>query len=511
MKKILPITLMIILIVSISNITTTQSLNNSKSIEKTNEIQNLGESLPITEFTWSVLRYQGDLYTPPGNFGTIQMPKPSPGTIVIPANMMSEETCYAAVSVFHTDKIKTVEVLDVYDIEHMIFRLPFMLISQWAHSRSLPCYEPTSYATEMSVLGERCLRADYVGHCYSQSLFNTAVLRLCGFSAEEVFTVTIPLHAVTIFKLHDEWFIFDSTPAEFARRGLLDSLIRDSMNPPKDNIIIWLENDKYFINFGAGSPTYRPYLEQPFSNMEPNLLTTMMENITEIFNHSQLGYPDWNLQDFIEAAVPCPYIDTIAIPYSVADANGETYTEKAQSLMKLTRGFIKNQTGEETLNQYDRSFYSKGELDVDYPQAYANAAKYAAITSWFATKIDTIFPRFDCLLTSFWINGNVKDETILPPDHVAQSDLLYLRHAGSTIDQAILAYGTLRNMKNDETFWQAEDLFIIVTEENEGLLAVNISNEWNYLHFGEKEYIKKNIENFCYAFNENVRLDEWNK
>ena len=138
----------------------------------------------------------------------------------------------------------------------------------------------------MSALGETCLRANYVGHCYSQSLFNTAVLRLCGFSAEEVFTLTMPLHAVTIFKLHDEWFIFDSTPAEFARRGLLDSLIRDSMDPPLDDIIIWLENDKYFINFGAGSPTNRPYLEQPFSNMDVGILTTIIDNITAIFNNS---------------------------------------------------------------------------------------------------------------------------------------------------------------------------------------------------------------------------------
>jgi hypothetical protein len=485
-------------------------LNNIESTDKNNEIHNLEESVLIDEFTWSVLRYQGNQSTPPCNFGAIQMPKPSPGTIVIPTNMMSEETCHTAVSIYNSDRLETVEALDAYDIEHIIFRLPFMLISQWAHSKSLPCYEPTSYITEMSALGDTCKRAKYVGHCYSQSLFNTAVLRLCGFSAEEVFTVTIPLHAVTIFKLHNEWFIFDSTPAEFARRGLLDSLIRNSMNPPLDDIIIWLENDKYFINFGAGSPTYRPYLEQPFSNMEPDILTTMMENITTIFNHSQLGYPNWNLQEFIETAVPCPYISTIAVPYSVPDADGETNTEKAKSLMNLNREFMKNQTGGETLNQYERSFYSKGELDVDYPQAYANAAKHAVITSWIATKIDTIFPMFDLLLTSFWIFGNVKDKTILPLDHVAQSDLLYLRHAGSSIDQAILAYGTLRNMKNDETFWQPEDLFIIVSEENEGLLAVNISNEWKYLYFGKGEYIQSECPiNPKMSFNEIEYLKTW--
>ncbi|MDG6219316.1 MAG: hypothetical protein QCI00_07735, partial [Candidatus Thermoplasmatota archaeon] len=451
-KKGMKILICIFLITTIGFFNTIPAdyVKNIEDINIQNMVQTANETSTIDELTWSVLRYQGDLTAPSCNFGTIQMSKPSPGTIVIPINMITEETCKAAVSVYHLNKLETVEALDEYDIEHMIFRIPFMLISQWAHSQSLPCYEPTSYATEMRTLGETCLRANLVGHCYSQSLFNTAVLRLCGFSAEEVFTLTMPLHAVTIFKLHDEWFIFDSTPAEFARRGLLDSLIRDSMDPPLDDIIMWLENDKYFINFGAGSPTYRPYLEQPFSNMEPGLLTTIMENITEIFNNSQLGYPGWNIQDFIDSAIPCPCICNVSVPYSVSDVNGEANTEKAQSLMNLNRLFMKNQTGGETLNQYDRSFYGKGELDVDYPQAYANAAKYAVITSWFAAKIDTIFPKFDCLLTSFWINSNVRDKTILPVNHVAQSDLLYLRHAGSTIDQAILAYGTLRNMKNGD-------------------------------------------------------------
>lgn len=500
------------LLISISfvNQVPAEDIIHSDCLNGLNAGQNINETDLINEFTWSVLRYQGDLTSTPCNFGTIKMPKPTPGTIVIPINMMSEETCLAAVSIYHTDRMDTVKALDAYDIDKMIFRLPFMLISQWARSKSLPCYEPTSYISEMSSLGDTCFRADYVGHCYSQSLFNTAVLRLCGFSPEDVFTVTIPLHAVTIFKANDEWFIFDSTMAEFARRGLLDSLIRDSMDPPLDDIILWLENDKYFINFGAGSPINRPYLEQPFSNIESGLLTSILENITAIFNNSQLGYPRWNLQDFINAAVPCPDIKTVSSPYSVVDADGETNGEKAQSLLKLTRGFMKNQTGEDTINQYDRSFYGKGELDVDYPQAYANAAKYAVITSWFATKFDTTSSVFDCLFTSFWIKLNVKDQTVLPANHVAQADFLYLRHAGSTIDQAILAYGTIRNMKNDKTLWQPNDIFIIVTQDNKGFLAVNVSNDWRYLNFEKGNLLQSEPPNNPkIAFNEIECLKTW--
>jgi len=474
------------------------------------KLQYVNDSMLIEEFSWSVLRYQGDISNPQGNFGTIKMTKPTPGSIVIPINMMCPETCQAAVTVYHNNKMDTIRALDEYDIENMIFRITFMLYSEWARSKSLPCYEPTSFANEMSSLGEICLRANLVGHCYSQSLFNTAVLRLCGFSAEEVFTLTMPLHAVTIFQVNDQWYIFDSTSAEFARRGLLDSLIFDSMDPPLEDIIIWLENDKYFINFGAGSPTYKPYLEQPFSNMEPDLLTTIIENITPIFNNSQLGYPHWNLSNFITFAVPCPEILNISLPYIVDDASGATIEEKTQSLLNMNKEFMKNQTGGVIPNQYDRSFYGAGDLTVDYPQVYANAAKYATITSWFASKLDKHSPLLDCLLTSFWIRLNVNNKSIMPSNHVVQSDLLYLRHAGSSIDKAVLSYGTLRNMKKNAELWSSEDLYVLITDDNEGYLAININDNWRYLNFGRGKLITNDIPgNVEIAFNEVEYLNYW--
>jgi hypothetical protein len=470
----------------------------------------VNDSELIEKFTWSVLRYQGDISNSHGNFGTIKMPKPTPGSIVIPVNMMCDETCRAAVLVCNNHKMDTVKALDGYDINNMIFRLPFMVFSQWARSNSLPCYEPTSFASEMSSLGEICLRADFVGHCYSQSLFNTAVLRLCGFSAEEVFTLTMPLHAVTIFKVNNEWYIFDSTMAEFARRGFLDSLIRDSMDPPLEDIILWMENDKYFINFGTGSPIYQPYLQQPFSNIESGLLISIIENITSIFNNSKLGYPGWDLNDFIDTAIPCPEIKMISVPYSVADAEGETIEEKAQSLLNLNKRFIKNQTGRDILNQYDRSFYGRGDLDVDYPQAYANAAKYAEITSWFATKLDTRSSFFDCILTSLWVNFNVLDKSVMPLHHVAQSDFLYLRHAGSSVDKAILAYGTLRNMKKDSDFWPVDDLYVLITDDNEGYLAFNIQDNWKYISFEKgKIFCDTSPVDIKMVFNEEDYFTSW--
>ena len=99
---------------------------------------------------------------------------------------------------------------------------------------------------------------------------------------------------------------------------------------------------------------------------------------------------------------------------------------------------------------------------------------------------------------------NIKDKSIMQNNYVVQSDLLYIRHTGSTIDQAILAYGTLRNMKkNNSCFWQPEDLYIIITKDFKGFLAINISGEWNYINFGKGKTITNNPPiNALISFNE---------
>ncbi len=99
---------------------------------------------------------------------------------------------------------------------------------------------------------------------------------------------------------------------------------------------------------------------------------------------------------------------------------------------------------------------------------------------------------------------------VIDPNHVAQSDLLYLRHAGSTIDQAILAYGTLRNMKKNNNIWQPEDLYIIVTKSYEGFLTINNTLDWIYINFGKRKTIQTNPPlNPLITFNEIECLGLW--
>ena len=467
----------------------------------------------IDNYTWAVMRY--DMGQHSENHGNIALTTPSAGTVLIPADMMSNEVCRAAISAYRDSKMETLEAFDAYVSERMLHTSSAFYNGEdeW-HTETCYNFRKES-AVEMGALGDVCLRADLVGECYAQASFNTAALRLCGFSAEEVFTVGIQCnqggHAVNAVKVEDQWYILDSTFARFVRLGMRDSVIFEKyFMPPITDYIIFLENDKYLINFGVLVPQYIPTMKDPYLNMDTEKLSEIIEDIRPLFNNSFLGKQKWALDSFVENATPNPWMKTIGVPYTAEDAEGTSIGEKASDLAERCRDFIFDQDDENNQDQYDKSCYALGLLSVDYPQAYANAAKLAAWTSWYGIKRDMSTPFFDVFMTSFWIRTTILNKQVVPDDCVAYSDLLYLRHAGSSVDKAVLAYGTLRNMEKDNDFWSADDLYVLITDDNQGYLAVNLNDDWKYLNFeGGKAISDDSPGNVDMAFNEVEYLHSW--
>lgn len=460
----------------------------------------------IDEYTWSTMMYNHPLEHK--NFGTSDIPKPDQGTILIPSNMMSLDLCRIAVTIYRDNKLETLHLLEQFIVNNMIHDNPAFipLRDEW-DPPDINTWRKTN-TDEMKARGNLCLRGTYVGDCLSLTCFTTTVLRLCGFSPEEVFNIILIGHCVNVVTIDDTWYIIDSSNSLNVRRGQLHSLIYE-FYPPYYNGIMTIENDKYFVSFGTLWPDIFPYLTTPFSNMNETLLNDIVNHIVPMFNNSYLGGPkelgghEWDLQDFINNATPCPDMATIAVPYTVANATGSTIEEQAQSLLNLTKEFIINQTGGTTLNQYDRSLYSTGYLKVDYPQAYANAAKYAAWTSHLASRFDTNHPLLDCILTGLRFRLLIRNHQILPSGCIDFPDLTLLCRAGTSIDKALLAYGTLRNMNQDTMPWQPDNLYIVITEKNTGYLAINITNQWRYLNFEQGKLLRTHIpETISFVFNE---------
>jgi hypothetical protein len=459
----------------------------------------------IDEFTWAIMKY--DCNWPSDNFGLAEMPTPDPGTILCPADMMSPEACRLAVSVYDTDKMRSLEALETYALNNMrlpfyashpLFTIVFSNIAATTHLVPVFGIQKNS-VDEMKLLGDIVPKATFVGDCYSQAVLNTAVLRLCGFSAEDVFTVLIPMHAVTIVQIGERWYVFDSVAGQESGKAIYDSYIL----PPFMQTIYALENDKYFINFGRGKSDVKPYLDTLFSNIDSHILSGLLAKILSLFSNATLGSQKIGIDDFVEQAVPCPEILTVAIPYTVDDVSGSTIEEKADALASLIQVFVSSNTGGDNPNQYDRSLYSHGVLSVKYPQAYVNAAKYGSWTSWFARVFDVQTPNQDIQRVINGINFCIKNRKEDTGPLVYFSDFLYRIREGSSIDKAIVAYGTLRNMKKEDNYWCPQELYVMVSENDDGYLAVNSTMGWRYLDFSNSGIILVDSpDNIKLTFNE---------
>ena len=472
------------------------------------QISRSNESL-IDEFTWSFLRYECN--APTKYYGFAKMPKPSVGSLLVPSNMMLEELCEVAVSVYSTDKMEVLTSLASYD---MVMNIPFYadhpLLTMLSFLGSLPVYAMRkSSADEMMQWDDSSLsRSGIVGDCYAQAAFNTAVLRLCGFSAEEVFLVLIPQHAICVAQVDDQWYVFDSVKA----RNTGQTIYENYPVPASRRCIERIENDNYFVNFVPDHTTLCPYLADPYSNMDAEQFSTVADSLMLLFQNATLGALNWSISGFLANATECPEIKPTQSPFSVADAIGSSSTEKAEWLATATKQFVRNQTEDEQLNQFHRSLYSLGFLEVDYPQAYANAAKYAYYTSWFARLFDARAADNDISRTLNWVNFFIKNEKNTPQDRVFFSDFVFRLRSGSSIDKAVSAYGMLRNMKKDTDFWPVDDLFVIITMDDLGFLAVNIDQHWQYLCFeqGKTNPISDEPpEDIHMVFNERDYVTSW--
>ena len=503
---------LLILIALVSTSTLSSAFVNSSSNKVESDIYTENEL--IEEFTWAVTRYD-EGYNYSSNFGKLGYPKPSWGTVLITSNFLSPELCKVALQIYHEDKMDTLNALVEFIKDNMQHIYPAMnpLKNEWGPPRAFGVTETPwrkEAAHEMFVIGKRSLLANAIGDCYGLASFYTSVLRLCGFTVEEVFNIWIAAkdgktgHIANIIKVEDKWYYLDAPMTKLAKLGL-----QNPLNEYKNlnNTILWaIENDRYYEYFGD------PYnfRDGYYSNMNDSLLKETMSGILQTLNYPILGVEYWDLDSFINNSEPDHHMLNVSLPYTVNNATGSTIKEKANSLAQMNHDFINNliSADNDTINQYTQAPYVYNLIDVDYPQAYANAAKYAPITSWYADKIDALLPFKDIFRTVMWIRINIKTERILNENQIAYSDLSYIVKKGSTLDQSIMAYGTLRNMKKSGSLWQPDDMFIVVTKDSNGYLAVRQTNNWVFLNFGRGIPIlfKLNKE-ISFVFNEQDRLD----
>jgi hypothetical protein len=87
---------------------------------------------------------------------------------------------------------------------------------------------------------------------------------------------------------------------------------------------------------------------------------------------------------------------------------------------------------------------------------------------------------------------------------VAYGDFPLIVKGGSAFDQAIAAYGVMRNTNNGEgELTKPEELRILIDKDCHGFLAVDIPEKgWYYIDFVEKDFTSKCPKLISYSFNE---------
>jgi hypothetical protein len=480
---------------------------NQTSVSKNNIIYSISqykinnETSLIENYTWAVLRYDHPISSI--NHGDIKTTFPSSGTVLIPTNMMSYDVIKVALQIYADDKMQILNNLVKYDEENLkhsqelLFNWDIRLIMMYTFRKEA--------GHEMFHIGEKKRNVKLIGDCYAQASFNTAVLRLCGFSDEEVFNVLIPGHVVNAVKINDTWWVLDSTYAQSVRLNQEDSILFKLYD--KAHTIRGIENDRYYVYFGYSYGYFHLA-----NNMNNTLLHRTMEGILPSFGNPKIGIDDWDLDLFTKNISSSPHMLNVSFQYTVDNVKGGSIDEKAYYLSDLNYQFVVNQSSAEDKlpNQYNRALYAFNLINVTYPQAYANAAKYAAKTSYFGDILDARAPAQDIRRTFYWVNFFIKTKNVLDENQIAFSDFTYLLGKGSTIDKAVVAYGTLRNMIMDTCFWSPDDLYILITNDYQGYLAINYDSDWKYLSFGKERSIQDAApENIIMVFNENDYFDSW--
>jgi hypothetical protein len=483
-KKILIFVSVIVMIVLVSPFIVSSS--ETKNSEKEHNLvpnhtrfiaENNHEKI-LNGYTMAIIRPDHPIST---NHGDIEAPFPSSGNVLIPTNFMCLELCEVVQRIHSESEMDTLKKLERYDQENLVHDKPGGPYPQWAEDYTI--LHPTGHkesAQEMFAYAKTYGKV--TGECYAQACFNTAILRMAGFSVNSVFTLKLPGHAINLVKADDRWWVLDSTYAP-------DPCLFEEYNI---GTFRGLENDKYYVSFEHG-----------FSNMDYRLLKKIVQESDTTMGSPDLA-GDWtDINDFIENADYPPEMVPKGVPFDVHD------TTSAEELVEKNTKFCQKMARRYRSSQYDKAMYASNSLKVENPEVHAEAA---IRSTWTQATGEKLCSRTYCVFAEEvlqWISNRIETKPMYNDDQIAYPDIPILVEYGSTMDKALVAYGIARNTWISAQEIPANDVYVIVTEDNNGYLALKTRTGWKYLNF-EDESLDPNAPNdIKLIFNEEQVLDNW--
>jgi len=336
------------------------------------------------------------------------------------------------------------------------------------------------------------------------SAFGTSLLRLTGFSPAEVFTVSaskgnsIFLNIDAGYTISPEAYTV-SDPELQPPAARLVSLYNDgSFISYEDNTSNLDAEEAALISERAGSlfklsgPSGRKTPESmPFGGSELYEPLSMPNDSQEIYNLLR--------KPFISDDSPCRFSTLDEAREQLRAAMGRLLAEKC------TR-YMVNAAVRYPSSQFDLARYAVGLIDVEHPEAYAEASENSLmvkqLSGGIANLLSDTSDKTDKLLEI--LEGITEEETSSDrfqfPDHCAA------RKTGSHRDKALLAFGLYSRLTGNP-----EDAYVALGESN-SYLVFKQEDQWQYIDckyntladFMEEEpYV---VFNKSFVYNKNLEL-----
>lgn len=339
-----------------------------------------------------------------------------------------------------------------------------------------------------------------LGNELEVSSLGISLLRLSGFSAAEVYNVTAAKGSAIYFNIDNGYAVSPGSPL---------------ISTPELQLPIGelhdLYNDSGFLNY-----------EDNYTNLNTDEVTAVNVKAKELFRLSE-ALPKKTPEKVpfrkseLEAGLEMPYssediydlmrntfiIDDSPCIFSTLDEARDKLRSAMGSLLavKCTRHII-NTASRYPASQFDYARYAAGMIDVEHPNAYAEAAENSKLLKNLSGGISNLLSDTAAKTQKIIdILGEIADEDRLS-DMFFFPDYCIDKKAGSHRDKVLLAFGLYSQLTGS-----TDNTYIALAENNSYLVFME-EDRWKYLDC-KYNVIKDFIEDDIYAaFNKDFVYNE---
>ncbi|HYE81382.1 MAG TPA: hypothetical protein VEG39_04340 [Clostridia bacterium] len=328
----------------------------------------------------------------------------------------------------------------------------------------------------------------------------TAVLRLSGFSSQEVYSITTSSGNAVFFNIDAGYAASPASTVMYTPE--LQFPVGDLISVYNDGAFLSCENNNTNLDTAEASEIY-DRAEELFrlsgrpSRKAPAKVPFRKSALTELLD---VPYDSEDIYDLLRNAF---IIDDTPCLYSTLDEAREQLSSVMGSLLavKCTRYLI-NTASRYPASQFDYARYAAGLINVEHPNVYAEASLDSRLLKDLSGGISNLLS--DDTEKTQRIIDILKDisEEERNPDMFFSPDYCIANKAGSHRDKALLAFGLYGQLTGgNENAW-------IALGENSSYLVFEEEDRWKYLDC-KYNVLKDYIDDDIYvAFNKEFVYNE---